>query len=334
MADTTQNGSENRISTLLKIIGADVNHPLISMLDSGVADNVRGFLQDETGDLSPDVIESTLDDFEKFYRFAVETLNLSDSLPLPKSAGSRPTNALAEPNSANENADLKLFSPTGDALEDLKQLNPLQIAGALNDEHPKTIAVVLSQLDKSVAADVLDHIDEELQPQILLLLKQDVDVPLEMLDRVLKTTFEKGSKVEAENVETENADQKIVNMLRALPKKTRNRLIEELKDRDEETVNRLQEMLYVFEDLLLYDNRSVQKVLGAVQTNVLVVALQDADEALCECVFNNLSKRAGDVLKDEMSFGSKASEEEIEMAKKEIAKIIGQQDQEGELSLA
>ena len=151
--------------------------------------------------------------------------------------------------------------------------------------------------------------------------------------RVVRTTVEKGIMIEPANIENRNADQKTADFLRELPKPTRSRLIEELETKDPESADRLKDLLYMFDDILKYDNRSIQKLLGQIESQVLVVALQDAEEELVSRIFENLSKRATSALEEEMEFKQGAKDEEIEQSRKSIAEVLARLDESGEISM-
>ena len=108
--------------------------------------------------------------------------------------------------------------------------------------------------------------------------------------------------------------------------------MEKLKETDPDTAARLQDLLYVFDDIVQYDNRSVQKLLSQVDTQLLVVALQDVDETISARIFENLSKRATAALQEEMEFRQSASDDEVNAARKDIGQLIAQLDANGELN--
>ena len=192
--------------------------------------------------------------------------------------------------------------------------------------------MILAKIDQSIAAATIDLLPDETQTESFMLLREDIDQPDELVVRVARAAVEKGSLIELTEDGPSDSDQKMAEFLRQLPKSTRTRLLEQLKSQDAESATRLQELLYRFDDILLYDNRSIQKLLGQVETNVLVIALEDVDESLKQRVFENLSKRAVSALNEEMEFKQKSSVDEIKSARDQIAKQIGQLDQEGELN--
>ncbi len=323
----------HRIALLLSGLGSDVTEPALAGLAGDKADQVREAL-DQLASQPPqaDELNDVLDDFETFFRFALKTANAPsnwaaesfDDLPVDDEE------EVVAPVPARPR--LKIFQPSDDPIADLQRLAPLQIAGALANEHAKTIGMVLSCLDNAAAASVLDLLPAEQQPGAFFALQQPNSVPQDLLMRVARTTVEKGALIEPAQMENRDIDQKTADLLRALPKATRARLMEQLRESDPETATRLQELLYVFDDIVQYDNRSVQKLLGQVDTRQLVVALQDVDGEISGRIFENLSKRATAALQEEMEFQQASSDEEVAAARRQIAQLIAQLDANGELN--
>ena len=117
-----------------------------------------------------------------------------------------------------------------------------------------------------------------------------------------------------------------------MPKDTRSRLMDHLESSEPDMAKRLGDLLYVFEDVLLYDNRSVQKLLAQVETAVLISAIQDVESDVSDRIFENLSKRAKLSLQEEIEFARRASESEVVQARKSIALVISKLDREGEMT--
>ncbi len=330
MQRTSQN---EKIALLLKGLGADAAEPTLTALPVDRAEEVRQQLAHL--DATPpdqEAIDTVLDDFETFFRFALQTLNAPSSLAEYTQSSEPDANEAAQ-HPESTTAPLRIFEPSDDPIQDLNRLEPVQIAGALGTEHVKTIALVLTCLDLSKAAKILDHLPEELQTDVFFALKTEHNATADLIDRVVRATVQRGMLIAPEKIEERNEDQRIADFLRELPKATRTRLVRDLEEKDPETAARLRDLLYVFDDLLLYDNRSIQKLLGQIDTQVLVVALSDADPELTARIFENLSKRATSALQEEMEFAQKSSDEEIKAARLQIGQLIGQLDQAGELQL-
>ncbi|MGI9516416.1 MAG: FliG C-terminal domain-containing protein [Pirellulaceae bacterium] len=324
-----------RIALLLTGLGSDVLEPALAGLSEQKAAQVRSAINQLDGKTpETDELTEVLDEFDTFFRFALQTANApsnwADELFAEATAEDPEEGESYPPPPPRQR--LKIFQPTDDPVIDLQRLQPVQVAGALASEQPRIIGMVLSCLDNATAAQVLDLLPEEQQPDAFFALQQQTAIPPDLLARIARTTVEKAALIEPAELENPDGDQKTADLLRALPKHTRARLMDQMQASDPETAARLQELLHAFDDIVSYDNRSVQKLLGQVDTQVLVVALQDVDEEISTRIFENLSKRATAALQEEIEFRQAAGPDEVAAARKEIATLIAQLDSKGELN--
>ena len=301
-------------------------------------------------------VNQALVDFEVFFKFAIDTLNIA---PPDIKVADKPTsfdemlqeeeevefdeqvsggrggggNTSNQKNKNNSKAELKVFVPGDDPIEDLENLHPFQVANALAGEYSRTIAIILNLLEEETTAQVIQRLPESVQPQVVIDLKSPLSMPDPMLQRMLKTTVEKASQIEVNEVDEIEGDQRLATLLRQMPKDTQARIMDELTKTDPESANRISELLFEFEDLVKYDNKSIQKLLSEVETQWLIVSLQDANEEIENKIFDNLSKRALESLQEEIAMTGPKPEAEIEASKKEIAKVIAKLDKEGTINL-
>jgi len=147
----------------------------------------------------------------------------------------------------------------------------------------------------------------------------------------VQTTVAKAIAADGSRVEEDGTDRKMVELLRAMAKKTRSQMMQQIELEDPELGERLKELIYVFEDVLKIEDRSLQKLLAEVDSDTLVTALKDADERLVEKVLGNVTKRVRDTLAEEMEYMGVVPEDRIEQARASVAKVIAQLDQEGQL---
>ena len=183
-----QNDSDHRLAVLLSVLQHDAADPALAALDADRAERIRQRLA-EIQQQPPDSeeIEAVLDDFDKFFRFAVQTCNLPTASPIPitgKTSGADKDDRSASSKSTKSKTSLKLFDPSNDPIADLHRLAPSQIARALSSEHPKSIALVLSQLDKSLTAETLDLLPEDVQFKVFYQLKEEPNVSPDLIARI------------------------------------------------------------------------------------------------------------------------------------------------------
>lgn len=321
-----------RIALLLNSLGDDLAEAAISSMNTPNAGQVRVLLK-EFSETPPRQEETNrvLDEFESFMRFALQTANAPTALTDQLFQESKPDGDESD-DGGSGGTELRIFTPSDDPIFDLQKLTAAQIAGAVKNEHVQTIGLILSCLPKELFAETVDLLPQEKQSDAFFASQQGASVNQELLNRIAQKTVEKAALIEPTGASSEDLDQNTAELLRALPKKTRKRLMEELEQADAERATRLQELLYVFEDVATYDNRSIQKLLGQADTEVLVMALQGADQEIADRIFDNLSKRASSALQEEMEFRQASSSEEVSAARNQFAKLIAKLDQSGELT--
>ncbi len=164
-------------------------------------------------------------------------------------------------------------------------------------------------------------------------MKDNTATSKDLLERIVRTTISKGCDLEEDAVadaETES-DKRLAAMLRAMARKDRAQMLEALEEKDAETAQRVKQLLYVFDDILCVEDRSLQKLLAEVDSPTLVSALGGADERLVEKIMNNLSKRARESLTEEIELNGNADPDAIEEARKAVCDAMARLDQEGDL---
>lgn len=329
---------ETRVAILLHAMGNEVVDAALGEIAGGRATKIRQLVADfETQPPGSQQQDEVLDDFEKFFRFAVETANVPSTWMTAELEKHAEQNSHGHGEEAEEDLEpappkLKIFQPTDDPYRDLRRLKPFQIAGALKNEYPKTIALVLSYLEDDVTSRVIQELPEQIQSAVFLQMKAKHHAPTELVERILMETVKIGALIESEQKKQPDMNRRLADLLRSMPKKKRAQIMEDIRVQDAETAEAISSLLYVFEDIITLDDRSIQKLLGEIDTPTLVVALQDTDGEFRERLLGNLSKRARGSLEEEMQLSSAKSEEEVSATRNSIAAIIARLDQEGQLT--
>lgn len=223
------------------------------------------------------------------------------------------TDALGE-DKAGSILDRILVTRKSKGLDVLKWMDPRTIADIIRQEHPQVLAIITSYLDADLAARVLAELPEWLQAEVLLRVSQLDGVQpaaLGKLDEMIeKQIASKGASVSARLGGTKTA----AAILNYMPAAT----MEELRRADEEMAQTLQDLMFVFEDLMKVDDKGVQTLLREVDSGRLVVAMKGADQALVQHILKNMSQRAAEMLKDDMDSRGPVKLSEVEAAQKEI----------------
>ena len=322
--------TEERLALLLSVLGQAAEAAAFKAMNPTRAKYVAKLL-DEYKESPPSETEVAfiIDDFSKYFSFAMETLqpSVANATKARQRGSSEPVQ--------DEQPQVFEFSPveeTGDYLEDLNQLDAFQIAAALEDDHPKTIACVLNQLGTSMAAAIIKQLDDDLRRQTVVYLSRGETIPEAIVRQIVKTTFLRANAVSVQKEEVSQAEV-LAKLMRSLPKQMRVELIEKLNEENEEIVRSIRSKLYVFDDVLRLDDRDTQKLIGETGSDYLVVAMQRVNPEIKAKLLDNLSKRARQSLEIEMEFKTGVTDEEIEQARKQFVETLGRLDESGEISL-
>jgi flagellar motor switch protein FliG len=240
------------------------------------------------------------------------------------------TKALGE-DKAGQVIDRILFGHSSKGLESLKWMEPKAVAEIIRREHPQIIAIVLSYLDADQSAQVLALMPERTRSDtIMRIASLDGIQPaaLNELDLILDKQFSGNNSVQSSNVGGKKTAANILNFMETA---IETEILDEVKEADAELAQALEDLMFVFENIAEIDDRGIQSLLREVSSENLVLALKGADENLREKIFRNMSKRAGEMLRDDLEARGPVRLSEVEAAQKEILAIARRMMEAGEL---
>ena len=206
-------------------------------------------------------------------------------------------------------------------LEALKWMDPRAVAELIRLEHPQTVAIVLAYLDADQAAEVLMLLPANMRSEIVArvaLLDGVQPNALSELDDIIEKQFAGKSSGKTSVLGGAKAAANIINFLEPSQESA---LMEQVAKTDEALAARIEELVFVFDNLIDLDDRGMQELLRQVPSDQLLLALKGADEALKEKMFKNMSQRAAEMLKDDMEAKGPVRLSEVENAQKEILKL-------------
>lgn len=218
--------------------------------------------------------------------------------------------------------------------EFMRTADIVQIVNFLQSEHPQTIALVLSFLDPRTAAQVLGALPENLQIEVIkrisLLERASPDVVKEV-EKLLEKKF---AGVATQTMSAVGGLDTAAEIMNSLDRSTEKTIMERLTYESPELAEEIRRRMFVFEDILKIDDRAVQLVLREVNMQDLAVALKGASEELKQKILNNMSKRAQQLLKDEMEFMGPVRVKDVEEAQQKIINIIRRLEEAGEIVIS
>jgi len=230
--------------------------------------------------------------------------------------------------------DRILMGHNAKGLESLKWMEPRAIADVIRLEHPQIIAIILSYLEPDQSAEVLANLPENMRADVLIRVATlDGIQPsaLNELDEMLEKQFAGNS----DNIKTAGFGgvKAAANLLNFVDSTLEQQIMEQIKENDEELGQNIQDLMFVFDNLVDVDDRGIQALLREISSENLIVALKGADEAVKEKILKNMSKRAAEMLRDDLEAKGPVRLSEVEAAQKEILAVARRMAEAGEISL-
>lgn len=218
--------------------------------------------------------------------------------------------------------------------EFVRKADASQLLNFIQDEHPQTIALILSYLSPSQAAQIVGALPPERQPdvakRIAMMDRTSPDV-IKEVERVLESKL--ASLVNQEYNIIGGVDA-VVEILNTVDRGTEKHIMENLEIEEPELAEEIRKKMFVFEDILLLDDRAIQRVLRDVENSDLAVALKGANEQVQNAIFNNLSKRLAAMIKEDMDFMGPVRMKDVEEAQQKIVNIIRKLEDSAEIVIS
>jgi flagellar motor switch protein FliG len=218
-------------------------------------------------------------------------------------------------------------------IDALKWMEPSAVAEIVKQEHPQIIATILAHLPSQQAADVLRQLEPSTQADIAMRMARLDAVPetaLQELDGIVERQTKEATTVKTAKLGGVKAAADMINLLGP----GQGTMIEAIQAEDAELGELIKDALFVFDNLLDIDDRGMQAILREVQADTLATALKGADEEICEKIFKNMSKRAAEILRDDIASKGPVRLSEVEQSQKEVLAVAFRLAEEGSIVLA
>ena len=225
---------------------------------------------------------------------------------------------------------------TGDdakGLDALKWMSSREVVDIIQDEHPQIIAIVLAYLDSAQAAEVIEKLPDELRSDIVMRVARLTDIQQSALAEIENLIASKSSDATRGATRKVGGDKVAAGIVNALKPERGEKLLEQIKEKNEELSERIQEMMFVFDTLLEVDDRGIQALLREISNDLLVVALKGCDPAISDKILGNMSKRAGTLLREDMDAKGPIKLSDVEQAQKEILDVARRLADSGDINL-
>lgn len=209
-----------------------------------------------------------------------------------------------------------------------------QILNFIQNEHPQTIALILSYLESVQAGQILSELPQEMQADIAKRIALMDSTSPEIINEVENILERKLSATVTQDYTKTGGVETVVEVLNSVDRSTERTILDALEIQDPELAEEIKKRMFVFEDIVTLDNRSIQRVIRDVENEDLQLALKVANDEVKDVVFKNMSQRMAETFKDEMEFMGPVRLRDVEEAQSRIVAVIRRLEEAGEIVIA
>ncbi|MCL2215077.1 MAG: flagellar motor switch protein FliG [Treponema sp.] len=216
----------------------------------------------------------------------------------------------------------------------IRRTDPAHLLNFIQQEHPQTIALILAYLEPNKASIILQNLPNEVQSDVARRIATMDRTSPEVLREVERVLEKKLSSLSSEDYTAAGGVESIVEILNLVDRASEKQIIEALEDEDPELAEEIKKRMFVFEDIVMLDDRAIQKVMREVDSQELAKALKSVDSEVQDKIFKNMSKRAAGMLKEDMEYMGPVRLKDVEEAQQKIVSIIRHLEDTGEIVVA
>jgi flagellar motor switch protein FliG len=216
----------------------------------------------------------------------------------------------------------------------VRRTDPAHLLNFIQQEHPQTIALILAYLEPLKASQILGQLPQEKQSDVAKRIATMDRTSPEILREVERVLEKKLSSLSSEDYTAAGGVGSIVDILNLVDRTTEKIIIESLEEEDPELAEEIKKRMFVFEDIIMLDDKAVQRLMREVDTAELAKALKAVDAEVQDKIFRNMSKRAAALLKEDMDFMGPTRRKDVEESQQKIVSIIRKLEEQGEVVIA
>ncbi|MFD2044100.1 flagellar motor switch protein FliG [Ornithinibacillus salinisoli] len=215
-----------------------------------------------------------------------------------------------------------------------RKADPQQVLNFIQSEHPQTIALVLSYLDSEQSGQILSELPQEMQADVAKRIATMDSTSPEIISQVEEVLERKISASLSEDYTQTGGIQAVVEVLNGVDRSTERTILDALEIQDPELADEIKKRMFVFEDIVILDNRAIQRVIREVENDDLRLSLKVSSDEVKDIVFKNMSQRMAETFKEEMEYMGPVRLRDVEEAQTRIVAIIRRLEDIGEIVIA
>lgn len=325
MARVEQLSGKKKAAALLVALGGDTASAILKSMGNGEDIETLTLEIASLGKMTPEDTERIL---EEFYH----TLQANQYINTGGVQYAREllTKALGR-DQAEEILHRLSDSLTALPFEFIRQADSMQILNFIQNEHPQTIALILAYMKPEQAAMVISGLPSELQTDVATRVAQMDRTTPAVLREVEKVLERKFSAIMTQDFTNAGGIKALVSMLNSVDRGTEKTILESLEEQNPDLAEEIKKLMFVFEDIIILDDRSIQRILREVDTKELSLALKGSNDEVRVKVFKNMSERMGKIVQDELDFMGPVRVRDVEEVQQKIVSIIRALEERGEI---
>ena len=218
--------------------------------------------------------------------------------------------------------------------EFIRKTDASQILNFIQDEHPQTIALILSYLSPSQAAGIVGSLPPDKQTDVAKRIATMDRTSPDVIKEVEDILEQKLASLVSQDYTIVGGVDSVVAILNTVDRGTEKHIMENLEIEEPELADEIRKKMFVFEDILMLDDRSIQRVLRDVENNELALALKNANEDVRNAIFSNLSTRLADMIREDMEYMGPVRVKDVEEAQQKIVNIIRKLEDSAEIVIS
>jgi len=324
MVDVTELSGRQKAAILIVSLGSEASAKIMKHLEPELLEEVT-FEIASLGSIPPELKRQVIKEFFQMIRakdfisfggvdFARETLNKAVGADKAAEILSKLENAIKE-------------TP----FEFVRKVDPNQVLNFIQDEHPQTIALVLAHLAPSVSATVLAALPEELQEEVVYRISNMEQTSPEIIRDVESVLERKLAAVIRPEMTKVGGVKSVAELLNRVDRTTEKNILSKLSERDTELANEVRSLMFVFDDIVMVTDAGIQRTLKEIGNKDLSLALKAANEEVKNKIFANMSKRATEMIQEEMEYMGPVRLRDVESAQSRIVEVIRRLEDAGEI---
>ena len=318
-----------KAAILLLALGEDAAADVMKNLEESEIQQVGYYMRRFT-DVSTEELDTVLEEFYRNSVMSEEGVSISSSPDFVKNALTKALGA----DKAKELSDNLRAGEEEAGLDALRFAEPIMISNYIRNEHPQTIALILSYMNNvEQSSTVLRELPESVQADVLYRMAVIESIPPGVVSEMNEVLTEE-MKTAGRMATSVGGIEPVAEILNSVDKATETRILTSIEETNPDLAEQIRELMFTFEDMALIDSKQMQIVMKDVDQADMVLALKTASDAVKELIFSSMSSRAAEMVQDDLENLGPAKLTDVEAAQQKIIKVVKRLEEDGSIVIA